>query len=527
MSVALALFAAAAAAATPTGYAALGAGTTGGAGGDSVTVTTGTELLAAICSRAARDSPRTIYVTETIDRCNTHVADAKQAGSSCTLSPGVLSVEGVENLSIVGLCDSHVEQIGIYVKSATNIILQNLDMSDAPLDACNRGAGIAVDAGVKNLWIDHVSISSMTEDEVPGLIDIRAGTSLITISYSAFETSTRDTCAVRTVADSLTLHHSSFTAVVGCGVAASAGKTHVYNNYFASIDNVGVNVRLTSLVRIDYNVFESVTNPFGAISVATAGKWDLYGNSFIDVAWVGEGSCNTLGGPIMKSTGSLSLPYTADMDHVDCLVPVVEATSGVHEMLLRSNFTCAAPERTDPPSTSCSTVVPKWGPCRYSPTCCASGTQCYEQNEYYAQCRPSCKNEPNWTCKVLTQPPPTDGPATTECSQWVAKYGPCLNAPSCCTTGTKCYEKDRYYAQCLTSCSGNGWSCNVLTAAAAPPPSPPSPPACARIVKEWGNCLHTPSCCTSGTKCYKQHQWYAQCRRSCSESNWSCKVLGA
>ena len=72
----------------------------------------------------------------------------------------------------------------------------------------------------------------------------------------------------------------------------------------------------------------------------------------------------------------------------------------------------------------------------------------------------------------------------------------------------------------------------------APVPTPPTPPvpvpssggctAGVAAVAVWGNCEAAPHCCASGSTCYEQDQWYAQCKPSCSTADgWTCRVLGA
>ena len=72
----------------------------------------------------------------------------------------------------------------------------------------------------------------------------------------------------------------------------------------------------------------------------------------------------------------------------------------------------------------------------------------------------------------------------------------------------------------------------------APVPTPPTPPvpvpssggctAGVAAVAVWGNCEAAPHCCASGSMCYEQDQWYAQCKPSCSTADgWTCRVLGA
>ncbi len=69
------------------GFATLNGGTTGGAGGDVVTVSTGDQLIAALKNKKA-NTPLTIYINGTITPANT--------------SASKIDVKDVSNVSIVG-----------------------------------------------------------------------------------------------------------------------------------------------------------------------------------------------------------------------------------------------------------------------------------------------------------------------------------------------------------------------------------------------------------------------------------------
>ena len=62
-----------------TGYATQNGGTTGGAGGQTVRATTGTQINAALCGRASSSTPIIIQVEGTINHGNT----TKVSGASC------------------------------------------------------------------------------------------------------------------------------------------------------------------------------------------------------------------------------------------------------------------------------------------------------------------------------------------------------------------------------------------------------------------------------------------------------------
>eukprot|EP01059_Diplonema_ambulator_P034740 TRINITY_DN7951_c0_g1_i12.p2 TRINITY_DN7951_c0_g1~~TRINITY_DN7951_c0_g1_i12.p2 ORF type:complete len:116 (+),score=37.85 TRINITY_DN7951_c0_g1_i12:162-509(+) len=102
-------------------------------------------------------------------------------------------------------------------------------------------------------------------------------------------------------------------------------------------------------------------------------------------------------------------------------------------------------------------------PNTHSPGCCPSGTQCFKQNNYYAQCLATCPTGSDWDCTILGVNPPSPAPPLDpSCSQVVAKYGACTNAPLCCGGGLTCFEKNKYYAQCLVTCPTSEWTCRDL-----------------------------------------------------------------
>ena len=89
--------AAAAVTGSPSGYATQNGGTTGGAGGQTVRATTGTQIHEALCSRASDDTPIIIEVEGTINHGNTSkVSRTEDSGHrfDVWLNPGA-TFEGV------------------------------------------------------------------------------------------------------------------------------------------------------------------------------------------------------------------------------------------------------------------------------------------------------------------------------------------------------------------------------------------------------------------------------------------------
>ena len=134
------------------------------------------------------------------------------------------------------------------------------------------------------------------------------------------------------------------------------------------------------------------------------------------------------------------------------------------------------------------------------------------------------------TSAPRTSAPRTNTPVSvppTSCAKTLKEWDNCRKDTSCCPSGTQCFEKGRYYAQCRKSCPSNSWSCVVLgTSAPTPPPPPPSTSCNGVELRAWDNCLKNTACCPSGTQCFEQSQYYAQCRYSCNFNDWTCRVLG-
>src|SRR5690606_16056631 len=79
---------AAAASNVATGYASQNGGTTGGAGGQTVQASTGTEIHEALCGRADDDTPIIIQVSGTINHGNT-----SKVSGSCNTADDVIELK--------------------------------------------------------------------------------------------------------------------------------------------------------------------------------------------------------------------------------------------------------------------------------------------------------------------------------------------------------------------------------------------------------------------------------------------------
>ncbi len=186
-TVAGALFSSAALAHTEglVGYATMNGGTTGGQGGEVVYATTGTEINAAMCNRAAKDTPIIIMVTGTINHDNTE----KMSGN-CQTTDSEIELKGVSNISIIGTEEGALfDEIGIHLRDASNIILRNIHVRNVKKSGSptsNGGDAIGMESGVSNVWVDHMRLeaSGGEKDGYDSLIDMKADVKYVTISYN-------------------------------------------------------------------------------------------------------------------------------------------------------------------------------------------------------------------------------------------------------------------------------------------------------------------------------------------------------
>ncbi|MFD5950135.1 polysaccharide lyase family 1 protein [Streptomyces collinus] len=230
------------------GWAAEGAGTTGGAAADADHVYTVTDRAALVRALdGGSDTPKIIKIAGTIDAntdddgdrldCADYATggytlkkylaaydprtwgsakpsgpqeEARQASAARQAERIVLPVGS--NTTIVGLGDSAVlKGASLQIKNADNVIVRNLDLRDAydcfPVWQPNTGGlgdwKTAYDniwlTGATHVWVDHVTLSDKGHPDAKepthfarnylrhdGLLDITNGADLVTVSWSRF-----------------------------------------------------------------------------------------------------------------------------------------------------------------------------------------------------------------------------------------------------------------------------------------------------------------------------------------------------
>jgi pectate lyase len=303
------------------GFASMNGGTTGGAGGATVTVTTGKELLAAVAKAA--DAPLTIFVKGEITAANTGAA--------------TITLSDVHNLSIIGVGDQgDFNGIGFQVKGgSSNLIFQNLEIHHVK---ASSGDALGMESGVHNVWVDHnefYSDMSAGKDYYDGLLDMKRGTEYVTISNNYFHDHHKVSLNGYSDDDSggryVTYNNNMFENIGSRAPSVRDGEVHVYENYYKDIEVSAINLRMGAEGLIQNNVFENAHNPIVSVDSDEIGFWNLSGNEFNNVTWgkVGSGEASAANG---KSTSDYTVPYRYDLDAASTVKANVMANVGTGKL---------------------------------------------------------------------------------------------------------------------------------------------------------------------------------------------------
>ncbi|ONK16088.1 pectate lyase [Streptomyces sp. MP131-18] len=344
---------ASAATGSATGYATQNGGTTGGAGGQTVRATTGTAIHEALCGRASESTPIIIEVEGTINHGNT----SKVSGDSCNTADDVIELKQISNVTIVGVGSGAVfDQIGIHIREASNIIIQNVTVRNVKKSGSptsNGGDAIGMESDVRNVWADHLTLeASGGEDEgFDGLFDMKNNTQYVTLSYSILRNSGRGGLVGSSESDRsngfVTYHHNLYENIDSRTPLLRGGIGHVYNNHFTSIHESGINSRAGARARVDNNYFEDSKDVLGTFYTDEAGYWQVNGNIFDNVTWSSPGDETNPAGPDPESNTTVDIPYSYSLDDASCVPSVVSETAGANNGMRESDGNCS-PQNPDP-----------------------------------------------------------------------------------------------------------------------------------------------------------------------------------
>lgn len=347
-----------------TGYATQNGGTTGGAGGATVRATTGTQIHAALCNRASADTPITIEVEGTINHGNT----AKVSGDSCNTADGVIELKQISNVTLVGVGNGAVfDQLGIHIRESSNIVIQNVTVRNVKKSGSptsNGGDAIGMESDVRNVWVDHTNLlaSGGESEGYDGLFDMKDNTQYVTLSYSTLRNSGRGGLIGSSETELsngyVTFHHNLYENIDSRAPLLRGGTAHMYNNYYVSLNESGINSRAGAKAKVDNNYFKNSKDVLGTFYTTAAGYWQVSGNTFDNVTWSSAASDYKPAGPNPTSNTTVSIPYSYKLDAASCVPGVVGETAGAGKGMKVSDGSCSTQTPTPTPTPTGPTPTP-------------------------------------------------------------------------------------------------------------------------------------------------------------------------
>lgn len=234
------------------GYAMVNGTTTGGAGGQSVTVTTLSALKAAVGDNVAK----IIYVSGAIKGSGNEYIYVKS------------------NKTIIGKPGASIEGINFYIFTVSNIIVQDLRFKNYVTDAA-----LQIKMASHHIWVDHCEFSTDRNhgwDYWGKDIAITREADFVTVSWCKFHDTNLSVLISGGIAGHesdkgklhVTMHHNYWYNVAEREPTMNYGSVHMFNNYHLNNSGYSLGARAGGTVRTDNEYFSGCKKP---ISTSLAG----------------------------------------------------------------------------------------------------------------------------------------------------------------------------------------------------------------------------------------------------------------
>lgn len=237
----------------PIGFATLDGGTSGGAGGDTLVITTAQQLYEIVHARENRsNTPLVILIA-----------------AKLLDYPAKIPIKRTANLSLIGSSpEAGLQGFGMKISECHNIIVRNLTFADCHVDEKDA---LEIDNS-HHVWIDHCSFTDSpaydpngsTHD---GLLDIKNGSYHITVSFNRFWNH-RQTCLLGHSPDQLsdtvmtvTYYANWFDGTYSRHPRVRFARVHLLNNLYTNLGSYGIGVTCGAQVLAEGNYFENVPTP--------------------------------------------------------------------------------------------------------------------------------------------------------------------------------------------------------------------------------------------------------------------------
>jgi pectate lyase len=325
------------------GFAATGAGTTGGGSASPVIVNASDPDAYTKLTTLAGDKtpgPLVIQLDGTIT-----FPGPDDSGSSET------QIRVSSNKTIIGSgASSGLIGGGLNLTGNTNIILKNLVISKPT--AADTGTDAITLNQSQYIWIDHCDLSSDRDPEAgsyDGLVDITRASDFVTISWTRYHDH-NDTGIIGHNDDNgdqdtgklhVTYHHDLFTNV-NAGPRVRFGSVHVFNVYFEGIGAYAVASTMYALVLVDDTYFKNIPAP--AWPLTTTLPNDSTDDGYF---WLSNNVTDATDGPnnLTELAMQWTPPYPYTPDSVGSVPALVAA--------------CAGTGKTSPSPTASSSTLPQ------------------------------------------------------------------------------------------------------------------------------------------------------------------------
>ena len=334
---------------TPRGY---GQGTTGGGKAKSLTVSSFAALQAAIDDYAGTGG----LVLEYSGKFD--FASIKDPCVQHTLPAQTVEIKNKSEITIVGAPGSSAN-FGFHIAAAaSNVIIRNMTIGLLPGGSDSDIISVeGMSGGVpKNIWLDHNELFSSLVDcpgagdtAFDGMIDVKKGADLITVSYNYLHDHHKLSLNGYTDGDDavrhITFHHNLFENVGSRVPLQRHGYAHVVNNLFSKVLASGINVRMGGYALVEANYFENVKNPVTARDSSAVGFWDLRNNNLRSAADVtpgnafgitwDDGNSGTVNATAWTTTAAfpVALGYTFAAQPAQCVHDGLRAVAGANRGL--------------------------------------------------------------------------------------------------------------------------------------------------------------------------------------------------
>lgn len=305
------------------GYATTQGGTTGGNGGAEKKIGTLQQLVEWGTSREKNTTPETVTITGKITGSGEYTLITIKNGANITIQGDGYTGE--------------LDGVGLNIRDYSNVIIKKLKIHEViyPQDA------LTLD-NVQRAWIDHCELYSktgagITVDTYDGLLDIKKGSSAITVSWCYLHDHMK--CSLIGHTDNtgqletdskirVTYHHNLFENTSGRNPSLRFGAVHMFNNYYASIDDYGLAARDGGHAKVENCVYEDVKLPMSTDKFPVDGLPNGYicqsGNLFTGNS--GEVVISQTGCEFWNST---TLPYAYIPDSVNTVKETVMRYAGI------------------------------------------------------------------------------------------------------------------------------------------------------------------------------------------------------